>query len=270
MNWFKEIWNWFLDLIGQGGPKFDKFADPNSPFMGYGLVNNWFKQNPKKYMNKLVESEVECMAFEFFEWAKPENFEKVDALLKKFEEYLELAAKKKVLLYVTILNSNKGSGKYGDDRVPSSRYNDQLTKVANKMAGWMNNHSNLFVTPCGEGGAQGNWDRKLQEYCKAIMPRTQMVNNWGSRPNSTDGMAYLAQHPSSTTAKVKPWVVSDHSTIISQLNGGGGLYGTCNYDITMRYAKGLKSTNKQFIYYHFNPNGSIDDEALRALKDAKK
>jgi len=273
MQWLKDLWNKILSWFGGGGSSFDNFADVTKPFMGYGLVNNWSAQNAESYMNKLVDNNVQCMAFEFFEWA-PTKFEKVDELLKKFEKYVNLAKKKKVILYVTILNSNVGSGKYGDPRIPSNKYTAQLMKAAQKLAEWMKSNPNIFVTPCGEGGAQSNMathDKNFQNYCKSIMPRGQMVNNWGSRPNTTDGMAFLCQHPSGVSAatKSKSWIMSDHGLFIAELNGGG-LYGTANYDITTNCARVLRGQNKVFIYYHFNGNGSIDGEALRALKDAQK
>jgi len=272
----KSMWNkivdWFKSLFGGGYHSFDKFADPSKPFMGYGLVNNWSAQNADSYMEKLVKNNVQCMAFEFFEWATPDKFAAVDNLLKKFEKYVIGAKKRKLLLYVTILNSNIGSGKYGDPGIPSNKYTTQIMKVADKLASWMKSNKNIFVTPCGEGGAQSKMashDKKFQEYCKSIMPRSQMVNNWGSRPDSTDGMAYLCQHPAKTTSPCKSWVMSDHGLLIAELNGGG-LYGNCSYAITMPYAKKLKKANKAFIYYHFNKNGSIDMEALRSLDDAQK
>ena len=273
MNIFESIWNWITGLFGGGsGPSFSKFADATKPFTGYGLVNNWSAQNAKKYMDQLVNNNVDCMAFEFFEWASPEKFAAVEDLLKKFKVYVDLAAKKKVLLYVTLLNSNLGSGKYGDPRIPSNKYTKQIMRAAGQFAEWMKSNPNIFLTPCGEGGAQSNMaahDKSIQEWCKANMPRTQLVNNWGARPTTKDGMAFLCQHPSSTKASALTWVMSDHGLLIAELNGGG-LYGTCKYNVTMPYAKKLLTAKKTFIYYHFNKNGTIDGEALRALNDAKK
>lgn len=271
---WQKIVDWFNSLFGGSNVAFEKFADASKPFTGYGLVNNWSVQNAESYMDKLVKANVDCMAFEFFEWSSPDKFAATDDLLKKFEKYVDLAKSKKMLLYVTILNSNIGSGKYGDPGIPSNKYTTQLYKVADKLAGWMKKHPNIFVTPCGEGGAQSKMathDKKFQEYCKSIMPRSQMVNNWASRPKTTDGMAFLCQHPSGVKAALTSmsWIMSDHGLFIAELNGGG-LYGTANYGITLNCAKSLKAKNKTFIYYHFNKNGSIDNEALRALNDSKK
>ena len=144
MNIFEKILNWFSNLLGgSGGSGFPKFADATKPFLGYGLVNNWSAQNAEKYMNQLVQNNVDCMAFEFFEWSTPEKFAAVEDLLKKFKVYVDLAAKKKVLLYVTLLNSNIGSGKYGDPGIPSNKYTKQILKAAEQLAAWMKTNPNI-------------------------------------------------------------------------------------------------------------------------------
>ena len=265
-------------IIGCNNPldrkSFDNFADATKPFMGYGLVNNWDDQDARSYMNLVIDGNVQCMAFEFFD-GSPASFASVDKLLTKFQDYVDLAKKKKMLLYVTIINSNIGSGKYGDPGIPSVKYMASYTKAANKFAEWMKANPNIYVTPCGEGGAQSKMtanDKKFQEYCKAIMPRTQMVNNWGARPSGTDGMRFLCQHPSSIAASYKSlsWIMSDHGLFIRELNVGGALYGSADYNKTFVCAKNLKAKNKTFIYYDFDPNGKVDTEALRAMCDAQK
>ena len=267
MNIIDIIKDFFSKLFGSlNGPSFKKFADPNGPFKGYGLVNNWSAQDAKKYMEALVSNDVQFMAFEFFEWGLPEKFADVDNLLKKFEKYLDLSQSKKMNLYVTLLNCNLGSGKYDDPRIKAPTYNVQIMKAANQFAVWMKKYSNIYLTPCGEGGNQSPaYEKTLQSWCKQNMPLKQLVNNWASRPTNTDGMGFLCQHPASTKSPFKLWVMSDHGLLIKELNGGG-LYGKCNYNITMSYAKKVP----QFIYYHFDRNGTIDMEALRALKDSQK
>lgn len=260
-----DIVNWFKKLIG-GGEGFDNFPDPKL-FFGYGLVNNWSAQNASDYMNKLAKNKVPCIAFEFFEWARPDRFKNVDKQLDKFKKYLDIAKDKKMMLYVTLVNANTGSGKYGDPRIPLSKYDAQIKKAADQFAEWMKSNPNLFITPVGEGDS--SYDRSIQEYCKARMPKAQLVNNWESRPTSSDGCQHTCQHPSSTSYKIPrhDWSMSDHSKIIDELNKGG-LYGTCDYEATKKYAIKMRKSGHPFIYYHFNKDGKIDSEALRALKDS--
>ncbi len=270
---WKKIWDWILSLFG-GGSSFKNFADPRTPFKGYGLVNNWVNQNQSKYMEKLVKAEVPCIAIEFFEWAKSDNFKNVDKLISKFKDYVDEAKKRKIIIYVTLLNCNVGSGKYGDKKIKAPTLDAYIKKAANAIAELMKKNSFIYCTPCGEGGlgpsGTATYDRSLQNYCKSIMPLSQMVNNWGARSKDGEGMAFFCQHQATVNTAVAKtaWSMSDHSTIIGQLNGGGGLYGTCNYDITKKYAIKMKNSGNPFIYYHFNPSAGIDDVALKALKDA--
>lgn len=248
------------------------FIDATKPFSGYGLVNNWSIQDPVKFMNVLSSYNIPCMAFEFFEWGSPEKFAKVDDLITKFKKYIDASQSKKIILYVTLLNSNLGSGKYGDAGITADKYDKYIKKAAAQLANWMKVYKNIYVTPVGEGGSQTKtkaYDKKLQDLCKATMPKDKLVNNWGARPTSTDGMAFLCQHPSSVSASFnsKSWIMSDHGLFIRELNGGD-LYGTANYDVTYKCAKGLKDRSKTFIYYHFDKNGKIDETAMKAIKAA--
>ena len=248
------------------------FIDATKPFSGYGLVNNWSAQDPVKFMDLLSTNKIPCMAFEFFEWGSPEKFAGVDTLITKFKKYIDISQSKKIILYVTLLNSNLGSGKYGDAGITADKYDKYIKKAAAQLADWMKTYKNIYVTPVGEGGSQTKtkaYDKKIQDLCKATMPANRLVNNWGARPTSTDGMGFLCQHPSSTSAAFnsKSWVMSDHGLFIRELNGGD-LYGTANYSKTYNCAKGLKDRSKTFVYYHFDKNGKIDQTALKAIKDA--
>lgn len=254
-------------------PPSTDFVDTSKPFTGYGLVNNWSSQDPEKFLSALSSNGIPCMAFEFFEWSSPEKFAQVDTLIAKFKKYIDISQSKKIILYATILNSNLGSGKYGDAGITADKYDAQIKKVIAQFSSWMKVYTNIYVTPVGEGGSQSKtaaYDKSLQSLCKSTMPLNRLVNNWGARPTGKDGMAFFCQHPASTATNPTSgcWVMSDHSTIINQLNGGTGLYGKCNYDVTKAYGQKLYGQKIPFIYYHFDKNGVIDTVALKALKDS--
>jgi len=254
-------------------PPSTDFVNTSNPFTGYGLVNNWSAQDPEEFLSALSSNGIPCMAFEFFEWSSPEKFDQVDTLIAKFKKYIDISQSKKIILYATILNSNLGSGKYGDAGITADKYDAQIKKVIAQFASWMKVYTNIYVTPVGEGGSQSRteaYDKSLQSLCKSTMPLNRLVNNWGARPTGKDGMAFFCQHPASTATNPTSgcWVMSDHSTIINQLNGGTGLYGKCNYDVTKAYGQKLWERTVPFIYYHFDKNSSVDLVALKALKDA--
>lgn len=263
------ISGWF----GGGGAKFDNFADPTKPFMGYMTVNNWSSKDPSDVMEKLVKKNIKCMPFEFFESPLAYADPNVAGRIAKFQKYVDESQKRKIILYVTLLNCNLGSSKTGHPEITAPGCDKQIMAAANALAGWMKKYSNIYVTPCGEGGLNAKtYERNLQNWCKASMPLDHLVNNWGSRPTGTDGMRFYCQHPAGITAKVPAncWNMSDHSTTINQLNGGSGMLGVCNYAVTFNYAKSMWVKGIPFIYYHYDPNGGIDDNALNALNDAQK
>lgn len=261
------------DFGGDGGTTYKAatFPDVNKPFLGYGLVNNWSIQDPKTVLKQLDAANVQCAPFEFFEWASPEKFAQTDELIIKFEEWLEESQESKTIIYVTLYNANLGLKKYGDAGITADKYASKIKKVADKFAEWVLIYPNLYITPCGEGGSGKSeyFDKKMQEYCKKAIPRNRLVNNWGGHPDGRDGMDYYCQHPSKTSVDLgwQAWIMSDNSLLIIALNGGA-LYGTANYNITKAYALKCLKNGNPFIYYHFDRNGKIDSEALRALKDA--
>ena len=244
------------------------FPDVSKPFLGYMLVNNWSIQDSKTVLRQLAANSIQCAPFEFFEWSSPAKFAQTDELIKAFQDWIDASQETKTVLYVTLYNANLGSGKYGDAGISADKYDAQIRKVAAKFAEWSKKYSNVYLTPSGEG--ESAYDRKIQDLCKTIIPLNRLVNNWTARPTGTDGMGFYCQHPSNTGASFgkAAWVMSDHSTLINQLNGGTGLYGQCHYETTKAYAEKCLKAGNPFIYYHFDKNGKIDATALKALRDA--
>ena len=195
----KKIWEWILSLFGGGVPAFKKFADPNKPFMGYMTVNNWSSKDPAKALGLLVEYEVPCAPFEFFENPLAYADTNVKKRLDKFEKWIIEAKKRKINLYVTLYNCNLGNPKTGHPEITGPKCDAQIMAAANQLAKWMKKYSFIYLTPCGEGGIQSKfaaYDTKIQRWCKENMPTAQLVNNWGARPLTKDGMGQLCQHPS--------------------------------------------------------------------------
>jgi len=246
---------------------FSSFADVKKPFCGYGLVNNWYRLNANTIMDLLVENNVHCLAFEFFPWggARYNPFPYVGDLLVKFEEFITAAASHKVILYVILVSANVGSGKFGDLGYKLTTYSSYIRTAQDQFAIWMNQYPFIYVTPIGEGKNE-TIDRPIQDYCVKKMPNYQLVNNWKSRPVSKGDCGHFCVYPSSTLSEPPSnhgWVVSGHTLLIRELNGGS-LYGTANETKTRAYARKLARRGVPFIYYHFNNEGTTDIKAIRA------
>ena len=243
-----------------------------NPLVGYGLVNNWRAQDPAAFVQLMVDKHVGILAFELFEATSRKLFLKVEEVLADFEPYLELTRKTGQALYVTLYNGNMGIGKHGDPGIPAKKYEAEILFAAGWLAKKMKVYPHLFVTPVGEGGAfDAAFDRKMQNWCKANMPKDQLVNNWKSRPTDNDGMGHRCVHPASMSdiGSGDAWVMSDHTTLICQLMGSleGG---TGNVANIVSYGTKVVSAGRKFIFYHFDPNGKPDGNTLSALSSLSK
>lgn len=264
MSVWNDIVDFFRNLFGESYHSFDRFADPTKPFMGYMTVNNWSTKNPSKSLEKLVVNNVQCAPIEFFESPLAYADPNVSDRLKKFEKWILEAKKRKVLLYVQLLNCNLGNPKTGHPEITAPKCDKQIMAAAVQFAAWMKKYPFIYLTPCSEGGNMSPvYERNLQNWCKANMPLRQLVNNWSSRPTNTDGMGFFCQHPSYCTSAMTKgaWIMSDNGTFIRQL---------FDYLSTYRCAKSLRDKGFAFIYYDYPATDAIDEDALRALKDAQK
>ena len=245
---------------------FSNFADPTKPFMGYMTVNNWSSKNPSDVLEKLVKNNVQCAPFEFFESPLAYADPNVESRLNKFEKWIKEAKERKIILYVTLYNCNLGASKTGHPEITGPGCDKQIMAAAGRFAEWMKKYPFIYLTPCGEGGTQSkfaSYDRKVQNWCKANMPLSQLVNNWGARPSGTDGMAFFCQHPAGCSASMTrgAWIMSDHGTFIAKLKDYNSVY-SC--------AVSLRARGFPFIVYDFPSNASIKDDFLKALGDAQK
>ena len=240
--------------------------------LGYGLVNNW-RNNAKAIVTATSEAGIGIVPIEYWEWSAWNRFADADSQFAAFEKLLEATTTSGQILYVTYLNSNTGSGKYGDPGVKLSAHSDVIWKFAPKIAALMKTHPRLFVTPVGEGGIgpDGKFDKEVQDWFLANAPKAQLVNNWGARPSGNAGMGQRCVHPASTKdpGNGTAWVMSDHGLLIRELNGGA-LYGTANVGVTGSYARKVTDSGRKFIYYHFDQNGKVDANAIAALKAVAK
>jgi len=238
-----------------------EFADPTQPFTGYGVTDNWKNQATETYLRMIAKYGVDCVAYEFFRY---DQLHDIDSRIEKFKKHIELADKHKLLLYVQLWNCNTDSARHQTVIYKAARFlRDEIIN---------NKRENIFITPCGEGGNGNNsLDRKLQEWFKSRVPKKYLVNNWPSKPGSSkDGMGYVCNHPSSTSAALKlpSWIMSDHSSFMRELNAGPR-EGSPKYSRVLNSAKKILGSGRTFIVYHgwWEPPS---EEACRALRDAKE
>ena len=233
-------------------------------------MNNCCFFGPRKISAATAASGVGIVPIEFFESTATKcRFKEVDAQLDALDELLSATDAAGQHLYLTLVNGNTGSKKYGDAGVKLSAYADAIWKAAARIAELMKSHPRLFVTPVGEGGIGPDpaFDAAVQSWFLANAPVGRLVNNWDGAPSGKAGMGFRCVHPSGTgdSGSGDAWVMSDHGLLIRELNGGA-LYGSADVARTAAYAKKVVDAGRRFIFYHFDPNAGIDGNALAALK----
>ena len=241
---------------------------------GYGRVNAWAidKDTLIKDIRACDRYGVDIYPIEFLSGAGYSPYGN-QAAMKKTEECYKAAIKecraRGMWLFVSFANSNTGSGKYGDKKIPLSKMGDLINwgiDVVKKEG-----PDNVLFQPVGETG--GSFNSSLEaRLVNEFGPRGfKLVNNHGSRPNHKPGWAkWNAWHPWKVTDNVPrdQIIVSDTSTIIQQLCYG--LEGKGKPDTAKAWAKDLKNKGvPAVVFYHFK-YPSHDEPTIRAMGEAVK
>lgn len=287
----KSWWKRFLDLfcigavalfagcstIGPYIPGYERDAPDlkvGRTLAGYGRVNAWAvdKDTLIKDIKACDEHGVDIYHIEFLSWSRYSPYNKPD-VMKKTEECYKAAIKecrkRGIWLFVSFANSNTGSGKYGDAKVPLSKMGDLIEwgiKVV-KAEG----KDNVLFQPMGETGGSFNTALEARLANEFGQAGFILVNNRGSRPSSKPGWAkWNAWHPFKTSDSVPgdQIIVSDTGMIIQQLCYG--LEGKGKPDTAKAWAKSLKDKGvPAVVFYHFK-YPEHDEKVIEAMGDAVK
>ncbi len=237
----------------------------------YGRVNAW--ANDKGRLEKDVKAcrkaGVKGYHIELAGWARHDAW--TPGWLKETGEMynclLKLCRKNGLRLFVSIVNDNMGSGKYGDPKVPLSRVlpqAQQLCQIVKKYG-----KDNVLVQPVAE--TQTSAGSQFEQYCLQQLGGFVMVYNGGSRPRGIPGgFQYRAWHPLkiSDNPPKDSFVVSDTGSIILQL--GHGYDGPAHPDTLGAWARRMRQLGVPVVgYYAFKFDGH-DKAGIKALGKAAK
>lgn len=247
---------------------FRRLAKPASPgaraFVGYGPVNYWHNQNMRTWTALHAKHGVPCVHIEFFGWASGAVYSNPDAVRDAWEGLCFWCRRRRLTLFVSVTNDNKGSGKYGDDRAGLATFRPQISKAL----GWVKAEfwEGLYIQPVGE--TQTPAGGQIEAEAAAMFPVAHLVRNTGSRPSSGGGWAaHFAYHAARTSDRVPApaWAVTDHSTIIGEF---GGLYAE-RYapDRCAAYARRMLAQESPCIIYGF-AHRKPDADLMEALGKA--
>lgn len=258
-------------LSGCGKPDLPKLGQGKTLVM-YGRVNTWAqsKKNLKKDIAALRKENVDGYMIEMAGWARSDMW--TDKWLKETEDnykYLvNLCRDNGKWLFVSIVNDNMGSKKYGDQGIKLSQVMpkaQQLCQIVKKYG-----NRNVIVQPVAE--TQTSAGAQFDRYCVQELSGFIMVYNGGvGRPSKIPGgFQYRAWHPMkiSDNPPTDTFVVSDTGPIILQL--GHGYDGKAKPDVLEDWARRMRQRGVPVVgYYAFKFNGH-DINAIKALGRAKK
>lgn len=273
-------------LVLSGCSSIDIPSDTNPEYVGspsglisYGIDNGWMDIDAGELGDALVgDGKCTMTSIEFLGWADRGYYKDPTPLFAKFDDFLSAMRKRKVWVFVSICNDNKGLGKYGDDNNGLDKYKTQLTQVVAYLKS--KGPEGLIIQPVAETRTStGSW---MEQYCVQQLVGFKLCWNHGSRPTSApSGWWTFAYHPGSLSDKGKPngLTITDHSAALREgevvpeiraINIGGDLYGYADPVKLEAYAKEvLKTKDRGFGYYGFG-HKKIDKEAIKAIGQAVK
>lgn len=193
-----------------------------------------------------------------------------DSLREPYLELLDACRRHKIALIVSVLNDNKGLGKYGDDKKPMSDYKKQAERAlqivldAGPEAQW--------VQVCSE--TQTAYGKELEA---RWLPKFQAAGfrtiwNRGSRPAKAEmGCDTFAWHNCKLDdlGKAGGITLPDCGTAISAYTNGGIYGASLKADVVGKHVAAVrKAGNRGSVIYTFTGMVSITDDVLDAIAKA--
>ena len=240
---------------------------------GYGRVNCWAsggKQALRRDICRCAANGVAIYHIEMAGWADTSAYRLVVGSDERMRETkalytfaVGLCRSFGMWMFVSIVNDNMGSRKYGDPGVPLSK---AMSEAADLAACVRNRgKDNVLVQPVGE--TQTAAGAAFTAYCLRDLHGFTFVNNAGSRPSSSAGMQHFAWHPFKTADIAKAprgaLIVSDTGSIIQEL--GHGLDGAGKPDHLKAYVAACRKAGARAAIYYAFKRRAHDSAAIEAM-----
>lgn len=281
----KKIWCKILELLG-----LDSICTPSkklSPIkvgdtqVWYGRVNWWWKSRSlwQKEMDCLVKNGGSGYMIELAGWRSAVGQESkwwTDAWVKnQLELYKQIhkdAKDRGLWLFVSIVNDNMGSGKYGDKK--QFNVGNCYDKCVKLLEGIIKDgKDNVIIQPVAE--TQTNGGHKFEDYAKYQLAKAGFLtcnNGSGGHPSSANGMNFYAVHPSKVAAAnpSNSFVISDHGLIIREMNQGGALVAHGNPAKVAQFVQNNKKRGVPVVGYYAFLVQDYDGDTIKALGNSVK
>lgn len=241
----------------------------------YGRVNRWptSRETLRSELNLMKECGVSGYMIELAVWNGVDDKwsdEWIARTEKSYRWLLRECRKRKIWLFVSIVNDNMGKGKYGDTGPALEQvYNQakQLALIVKKYG-----PKGVIIQPVAE--TQTSAGQRFEQECKTELEEFTLVYNGnGGHPKSTpEGFHFRAVHPSHIASNVADdaLVISDHGLIIRELAIDNGLESKSNPMKVKIWAEKLRQQGIAVVGYYAFKYSDFDPDTIRALGDAVK
>lgn len=257
-----------------GGGSVEKPPQPNSvsEMVGIGHDYTWVKNSDSDFIRLLAKNDLNLTSIELMGgWDRggSVNGYKTGArsVIEPYRKLLDSCRDAGVYLFVSVLNDNKGLGKYGDDRKPLASYDGECRKALQAVldAG----PKNQFVQVVSE--TQTVYGKRIEaEWVpKYLAAGFKVVWNSGSRPTGPKlGAQYFAYHNCklSDLGRNGCILIPDCGSSISGYTDGG-IYGASVKAGTVEsLARTVtKTNNRGLVIYTFTGMKKIDKSVVEAI-----
>lgn len=241
----------------------------------YGRVNQWTvsRQILRDELNLMKECGVNGYMIELAVWDGVNDKWSNEWIVRTQKNYrwlLRECRKRKIWLFVSIINDNMGKGKYGDTGPTLEKVYESALQLASivKRGG----SKGVIVQPVAE--TQTPTGQRFEQECRKILENFTLVyNGEGGHPKSTpEGFHFRAVHPAHIVSSVADdtLVISDHGLIIRELSIDGGLESRGNPQKVVTWVKRLQQQGVAVVGYYAFKYDQFDPATIRALGEALK
>jgi len=267
----KKLWCILISYTSQMWPR----VKPRPVLAGatqvwYGRVNWWAVAGKKALQKDLIEcaaSGVSGYMIEMAGWAGTSAIGREAEIKSRYTFLVEQCRVLGLWLFVSVVNDNSGSGKYGDTGPHLEDSNGTSRALIQCIMD--NGPLNVIVQPVAETYSAGG--RSIEAYAVRVLGAHdfKLVSNEGSRPEiKAEWAHYRAWHPFNVTDRIPrdALAVSDTGKIIQQL--GSGLSGPGNPMALLDWVSRIRRIGCPVAGYYAFLRKDHDKAAIRALGDS--
>lgn len=241
----------------------------------YGRVNRWptSRETLRSELNLMKECGVSGYMIELAVWNGVDDKWSDEWIARTEKSYcwlLRECRKRKIWLFVSIVNDNMGKGKYGDTGPALEQVYNQAKQLAFIVKKY--GPKGVIIQPVAE--TQTSAGQRFEQECKTELEEFTLVYNGnGGHPKSTpEGFHFRAVHPSHIASNVADdaLVISDHGLIIRELAIDNGLESKGNPTKVEMWAEKLRQQGIAVVGYYAFKYSDFAPDTIRALGDAVK